>query len=56
LAIGDSDNDISMLEVAGHSYAPANAIDLAKAAANHIVAHHEADAVAEAVEHAWNLN
>lgn len=46
-AIGDYDNDVSMLSFAGLSAAPSDAKDSAKKAANVIVAPHQEDAVAD---------
>ncbi|WP_435125171.1 HAD-IIB family hydrolase [Halobaculum sp. D14] len=37
IAVGDSENDASMFEAVGESYAPANADDTAKRAADHVL-------------------
>ncbi len=51
MAIGDSDNDLGMVEWAGRGIAMANANEPVKAAASWItIADHEHDGVAEAVE------
>ena len=47
LAIGDYENDAAMLQVAGVSAAPENAHPDVRALADHIVAHHGSDAVAD---------
>jgi hypothetical protein len=47
LAIGDYENDAAMLRVAGISAAPENAHPDVRALADHIVAHHGEDAVAD---------
>jgi Cof subfamily protein (haloacid dehalogenase superfamily) len=49
VAIGDYDNDVSMLKVAGLGVAVANASESAKAAADHITVHHEQDAIARVI-------
>jgi Cof subfamily protein (haloacid dehalogenase superfamily) len=50
LAIGDGENDVEMLQLAGVGVAVANAMPAAKAAADFIVASHDDDGVAEAIE------
>ena len=49
-AIGDSDNDIPMLQAAGHSFVVDNASPAARAAAQRVVASQERCGVAEALE------
>lgn len=49
-AIGDSDNDVAMLQAAGYSFAVANATPAARAAAQRVVASQERCGVAEALE------
>ena len=49
-AIGDSDNDVSMLQAAGHSFVVGNASPAARAAAQRVVASQEKCGVAEALE------
>ena len=50
LAIGDAENDVEMLQLAGTSVAMGNASDHVKSVAKHVVASNDADGVAEAVE------
>lgn len=50
LAIGDGENDIDMIQLAGIGVAVGNASDKLKAVADHVVASNDADGVAEAVE------
>lgn len=50
LAIGDGENDIEMLQMAGIGVAVGNAMPQAKAAADYVVASNDADGVVEAVE------
>ncbi len=50
LAIGDAENDIEMLKMAGIGVAMGNAHASVQAVANHVVASNDADGVAEAVE------
>ncbi len=50
LAIGDAENDISMIEAAGIGVAMGNADEKTQAAADYVVATNDADGVAEAVE------
>jgi len=47
LCFGDSDNDLSMFEVADEAYAPSNAKPEVKAAATSVLGHHNEDAVAQ---------
>lgn len=47
---GDSENDAAMFEIAGASYAVANADDTAKAAADHVTADTYADGMLEALD------
>ena len=49
-AIGDSDNDVPMLQAAGHSFVVDNASPAARAAAQRVVASQERCGVAEALE------
>lgn len=49
-AIGDADNDVSMLRAAGHSFAVSNATPAARAAAQRVVASQERCGVAEALD------
>lgn len=50
LAIGDAENDIEMIQYAGLGVAMGHAHDPVKAAANEVVADHDHDGVAEALE------
>lgn len=50
MAIGDSYNDIPMLEIAGMGVAMANAVDDAKAVAKYVTDTNNADGVAKAIE------
>ena len=50
LAIGDGENDIEMIKLAGVGVAMGNADEKLKAVADHVVSTNQADGVAEAVE------
>lgn len=50
LAIGDGQNDVEMIQLAGIGVAVENAVPELKAAADHVVASADADGVAEAIE------
>lgn len=50
LAVGDGENDVEMMTLAGVGVAVANAMPAAKAAADHRVASNDAGGVAEAIE------
>ncbi len=50
LAIGDAENDLAMLKLAGISVAVGNAAQAVKDAADHVVASNQDDGVAEAIE------
>ena len=50
IAIGDSENDIEMLKIAGTGIAMGNAVEEAKAAADDITASNDEDGVAKAIE------
>lgn len=50
LALGDGENDIEMIELAGIGVAVGNANELVKKAADHVVASNDEDGVAEAIE------
>lgn len=50
LAIGDGENDIEMIQLAGIGVAVGNAMPITKAAADYVVASNDEDGVAEAVE------
>ncbi len=49
MAIGDSQNDITMIKMAGFGVAVANASQEVQAAADHVVASHHDDGVAQAI-------
>lgn len=49
LAVGNAENDVPMLLCAGHAVAVANAVAELKAVAHRIVAHHDENGVAEAI-------
>ena len=46
VCFGDSDNDLSMFEMADESYAPSNANDDIKAAATAVIGHHDEEGIA----------
>ncbi len=50
MVIGDSDNDLEMIEIAGTKIAMGNAYDCVKTIADHIVSTNDEDGVAEAIE------
>lgn len=50
IAVGDNDNDVSMLKMAGRGYAVSNASDNAKAAADFITVSNEESAIAKVIE------
>ena len=50
MAFGDSGNDIEMLEMAGHSYAVANAEEAVKAVAKHLAPTHQEGGVYQVIE------
>jgi Cof subfamily protein (haloacid dehalogenase superfamily) len=50
IAIGDNENDISMIEYAGMGIAMGNAEESLKSVANHITGDYQEDGVAEAIE------
>jgi Cof subfamily protein (haloacid dehalogenase superfamily) len=54
LALGDAENDIEMVQLAGIGVAVGNANEKLKAVANHVVASNDEDGVAEAIER-WAL-
>ncbi|HEU4740734.1 MAG TPA: HAD family hydrolase [Meiothermus sp.] len=54
--IGDSDNDVTALRHAGLGIAMGNAVELVKAAADHIVGHVRENGFAEAIEHILECN
>jgi len=55
ICFGDSDNDLSMFEMADESYAPANANELIKAAATAVIGHHDEEGIARFLRERFNL-
>lgn len=55
LCFGDSDNDISLFELADESYAPENAKPAVKAAATAVIGHHNEDGIARFLRRRFNL-
>lgn len=51
MAMGDNENDLSMLQTAHYSVAMGNATDAALSAARYVTAHHDHDGVALAIRH-----
>lgn len=50
MSFGDSDNDLEMLELSGHSYAMANAATSVKTIANHLAPDHDDSGVLQVIE------
>jgi Cof subfamily protein (haloacid dehalogenase superfamily) len=55
VCFGDSDNDLSMFEVADESYAPDNANDAIKAAATAVIGHHDDEGIARFLRERFRL-
>ena len=55
VCFGDSDNDLSMFEMADESYAPANANDAIKAAATAVIGHHDDEGIARFLRERFRL-
>ena len=55
ICFGDSDNDLSMFEVADESYAPANANDRIKSAATAVIGHHDEEGIARFLRERFEL-
>ncbi len=55
ICFGDSDNDLSMFEVADESYAPANAKDAIKSAATAVIGHHNEEGIARFLRERFDL-
>ena len=55
VCFGDSDNDISMFEVADESYAPENATDEIKSAATAVIGHHDEEGIARFLRERFEL-
>ncbi|MEM6707765.1 MAG: HAD-IIB family hydrolase [Pseudomonadota bacterium] len=56
LCFGDSDNDLSMFQIADEAYAPSNAKAELKAAATAVIGDHDADGVARFLRERFNLS
>lgn len=55
VCFGDSQNDVSMFEMADECYAPENASPLIKSLATEIIGHHDADGIAHYLRYRFNL-
>jgi len=55
VCFGDSDNDLSMFEMADESYAPENAKDEVKRAATAIIGHHDEEGIARYLRQRYQL-
>ena len=55
ICFGDSDNDLSMFEMADESYAPANANDVIKSAATAVIGHHDEEGIARFLRERFDL-
>jgi hydroxymethylpyrimidine pyrophosphatase-like HAD family hydrolase len=55
ICFGDSDNDLSMFEVADESYAPANTTDAIKSAATAVIGHHDDEGIARFLRERFEL-
>jgi 5-amino-6-(5-phospho-D-ribitylamino)uracil phosphatase len=55
ICFGDSDNDLSMFELADESYAPANAKTVIKESASEVIGHNHADGVAHFLRERFSL-
>lgn len=55
ICFGDSDNDLSMFEMADEGYAPANALDEVKALATEVIEHHDQDGIARFLRSRFKL-
>jgi Cof subfamily protein (haloacid dehalogenase superfamily) len=55
ICFGDSDNDLSMFEIADESYAPANANDAIKSAATAVIGHHDEEGIARFLRERFEL-
>jgi len=56
ICFGDSDNDLSMFEVADESYAPANANENIKSAATAVIGHHDDEGIARFLRERFSLD
>jgi Cof subfamily protein (haloacid dehalogenase superfamily) len=55
ICFGDSDNDLSMFELADECYAPDNAKDHVKAAATEVIGHHDEEGIAHFLRKRFSL-
>ena len=56
VCFGDSNNDLSMFEVADESYAPENANDAIKAVATAVIGHHDDEGIARFLRRRFDLD
>ncbi len=56
ICFGDSDNDLSMFEMADESYAPANANNRIKSAATEVIGHHDEEGIARFLRQRFALD
>ncbi|MFT6371423.1 MAG: Cof subfamily protein (haloacid dehalogenase superfamily) [Gammaproteobacteria bacterium] len=56
ICFGDSDNDLSMFEIADECYATANANDAIKSIATAVIGHHDEDGVAKFLRERFSLD
>ena len=55
ICFGDSDNDLSMFELADEAYAPSNAKPYIKDAATSVIGHHDEDGIARFLRERFSL-
>jgi len=55
ICFGDSENDLSMFELADECYAPENAKEIIKQKANAVIGHHAQDGIAHFLRERFNL-
>ena len=55
ICFGDSDNDLSMFELADESYAPENARDIVKQSATSVIGHNHKDGIAYFLRERFSL-
>jgi Cof subfamily protein (haloacid dehalogenase superfamily) len=55
ICFGDSDNDLSMFEIADEAYSPANALDELKAISTDVIGHHDEDGIAKFLREYYSL-
>ena len=55
ICFGDSDNDLSMFQIADECYAPDNAKDFVKAEATAVIGHNNEDGIAHYLRERFNL-